>query len=97
MDKATHENLILKIYFAHMIHINYHVVLTYMYTVKLNNCVRGYNIYKDNWTARVNEVLSCAREHGNRNSYAVVIKKDSSAVGHVPRVISYVCTILATV
>ena len=56
-----------------------------MYTVKLNNCVRGYHIYKDNLTAGIGEVLSCVREHGNREDlYAVVIKREGIVVGHVP-------------
>ena len=65
----THKNLILS--FVHMIHVNYHVTVMFA----MHNCVRGYNVYKDKWTARI-EVLSCAREHGNREDpYAVAIKK----------------------
>ena len=65
-----------------------------MYTVKLNSCVRGYHVYKENWTAGIGEVLSCARDRSNREDpYAVAIKKEGSVVGHVPRAISCVCTI----
>ena len=66
-----------------------------MYTVKSNSCVRGYHVYKDNWTAGIGEVLSCVREHGNREDlYAVTVKKEGSIVGHMPQAISCVCTIL---
>jgi len=40
------------------------------------------------------KVLPCSREHGNREDpYAVAIKKDVSAVGHLPRAISCICSI----
>ena len=46
-----------------------------MYTVKLNSCVRGYHVYKENWTAGIGKVLSCARNRGNREDpYAVAIE-----------------------
>jgi len=53
--------------------------------MKLNSCVRGYHVYKDNWSAGIGEVLSCAKECGNRKDpYAVAIKREDSIVGHVP-------------
>ena len=40
------------------------------------------------------ETLSYARERGNRNDiFAVAVKKDAEAVGHVPRHISCICNL----
>ena len=47
-----------------------------MYALKLDSCVRGYNVYKHNWTARIVEVLPCARERGNRGDpYVMAMKR----------------------
>ena len=65
-----------------MVHVDYRII---MYAVKLDSCVRGYHVYKHNWTARIDEVLPCARERGSREApYAMAITKDGSVVDHVP-------------
>ena len=63
----------------------------------VESCIRGYHIYKDNWTPDLNnpEVLSCTRESGNiHDLYAVAIRNiTNDIVGHVPRAISTLCSI----
>ena len=89
-----------------MIHIDYCII---RHVVKLDSCVRRYLVYKHNWTARIDEVLPCARESGNKEDpYAVAIKKDGCVVGQVLQAISCIfsifmrihgvitCTIIAT-
>ena len=63
-------------------------------TFTLISCVRGYYVYKDIWDPVVGEMLNC--EHKDRNPqdpYAVSVKKVGTTVGHVPRVISCICTL----
>ena len=57
--------------------------------------VRGYHIYQSIWDAACDgELLSCERQPGNlHNPSAVAVKKESTVVGHVPRVISTICSI----
>ena len=58
--------------------------------------VRGHHVYKDMWNAEedIGEELRCKREPGNRNdTHAVVVMKADTVVGHVPRVISPICSI----
>ena len=70
-----------------------------------DSCIRGHPVSKDFWMPVINEELVCAQESGNpHDPYAVVIKKGSLVVGHVPRKILAVCplflcagTITATV
>ncbi len=51
--------------------------------------VRGYNAYKNIWTAVVGEELPCQREIANpRDPFAVAVLKHEAIVGHVPRKIS---------
>ena len=51
-----------------------------------NSCVRGFHVYSNIWTPFVGETLVCEQESGHPNNpYAVVIKKGSEVVGHVPR------------
>ena len=57
-------------------------------------CVRGYHVYRYIWSAAVGEVLSCERQPTNsRDRYAVVVKKDGEAIGHLPRKVSRVCSL----
>ena len=57
-----------------------------METYECSCCVRGYHVYQHIWSAAVVEVLSCEREPTNsRDRYAVAIKKDEVAIGHLPR------------
>ena len=37
-------------------------------TFILDNCVRGYHVYKDLWNATPEETLTCVRERGNRET-----------------------------
>ena len=57
-------------------------------------CVRGYHVYRHIWSAAVGEVLSCEREPTNsRDRYAVAVKKDEVAIGHLPRKVSRICSL----
>ena len=51
-----------------------------------DSCIRDHHASKDPWTPVINEELVYAQESGNpHDPYAVVIKKGSFVVGHVPR------------
>ena len=64
-------------------------------TFTLVSCVRGYHIYKNVWIPVVGETVNCEREDRNpQDPYAVGLKKDGTTVGHVPRTISCICTLL---
>ena len=54
--------------------------------------VRGCHEYKDIWVAVVGEksCLPCNRE----DRFAVAVVKDSNVVGHIPRKISSICSVL---
>ena len=61
---------------------------------EVDSCVRGYHVYQDTWTPLVGEELHCEREEENiHDRYAVVVKKGSAKVGHMPRKISTACTL----
>ena len=65
------------------------------HTFSVESTVQGYHEYQDVWDAPVHEVLSCEREVGNvYNTFAVAVKKDGKTVGHCPRNISAICSIL---
>ena len=70
-----------------------------IYAFAVNSVSRGYHEYKAVWVSpTVGEVLSCEREAGNNHdTYAVAFKKviDGSyvVVGHVPRIISPICSV----
>ena len=56
--------------------------------------IRGYHVYKEIWDVENDKELICEREVGNRhNTFVVVMHKGSVTVGHVPRVISPICSI----
>jgi len=56
--------------------------------------VRGYHIYKDVWSAVIDEELLCKREDGNRfDPFAVAVCNGDIVIGHVPRKISSVCSL----
>ena len=72
----------------------------------IESSMRGHHISKDFWTPVIGESFQCELEVGNRfDRYAVMMKKDSRVIGHVPRKISAACylfirnggTILCTV
>ena len=60
-------------------------------TFTLISCVQGYHVYKD---PVVGETLNCECEDRNpQDPYTVSVKKVGTTVGHVPRVISCICTL----
>ena len=65
-------------------------------TFTLIKCVRG-SLYGDIWNlVRVGETLNCERKVKNPqplNLYAVGLRKCSTTVGHIVRVISSICTL----
>ena len=64
-------------------------------TFILDSCVRGYHVYKDLWNATPGEALTFIRERGNRNDvFAVVAQSYGNIVGHIPWLISCICTFL---
>ncbi len=64
-----------------------------MSSYSISSSVRGYHVYKDIWEAAEGEVLPCNRElHNLQDPFAVSVNKDATIVGHVPRVISAVCS-----
>ena len=58
-------------------------------------CEGGYHVYHDIWEASVGEELPCERVDGNgADPFAVAIKRSRVVVGHIPRIISSVCSLL---
>ena len=58
--------------------------------------MRGYHTYKDIWAAVGGKELLCQREVGNRvNTFPVVVIRDGTVVGHVPK-ISFVYSFVPT-
>ena len=56
--------------------------------------VRGYHVYKDIWTAVIDEEFPCKREDGNRvDPFAVAVRRGDDVIGHVPRKISSICSL----
>ena len=65
-----------------------------MSSYRTESCIRGFHIYKEVWTPFIRERLGCARERSNtEDPFAVAIKRGTETVGHVPRTISFVCTL----
>ena len=57
-------------------------------------CVRGYHVYKQIWNATMGEKLVCAIDPSNSlDCYAVVVEKDRTIIGHLPRKVSRVSTL----
>ena len=66
-----------------------------MHVFTIEAMVRGYHVYQTVWEVNIGEVLPCIREPGNRHDpHAVAVKKDEIIVGHLPRKISCLCSIL---
>ena len=60
----------------------------------LSSMVRGYHVYQSIWNAVEGETLNCVRETVNQHDpYAVAVVKDGATVGHVPRMISALCSL----
>ena len=62
-----------------------------MASFEIEAMVRGYHIYKDVWSAVIDEEFPCKREDGNR--FAVSVCNGDIVIGHVPRKISTVCSL----
>ena len=53
-----------------------------------------YTVYKDIWNPTVSETLNCKPEARNpQDPYVVGLRKDDTTVGHVPHLISCICTL----
>ena len=62
----------------------------------LTSCILGYHVYKDVWDPPVGEVVVCQHEDTYpRDPYAVALRNDNVTVGHVPHVISCICTLFS--
>ena len=65
-----------------------------MASFEIEAMVRGYHIYKDVWSAVIDEEFPCKREDGNRfDPFAVAVCNGDIVIGHVPRKISSVCSL----
>jgi hypothetical protein len=64
-------------------------------TFSTESWIRGCHVYQHIWNAVVGERLLCIRERGNiHDLYAVAVTDvDDNVVGHVPRSISYICSL----
>ncbi len=52
----------------------------------IETCVRGYHVYKADWTPVLGEIMNCEREPDNRKDrYAVAVKREGETVGHLPK------------
>ena len=60
-------------------------------STEIESMVRGYHVYKDIWDAAEDELLDCRREPFNSyNPFAVSVIRNGTAVGHIPKKISFV-------
>ena len=56
--------------------------------------VRAYNINESRWIVVIGEELQLQRELGNsHDTFSVAVMKNYVTVGHIPRKISFVCSI----
>ena len=63
-------------------------------TYEVPSCIRGHHVYRDIWSPTIGEELMCKRETTNdKDRYAVAVMRESTVMGHVPRVISAVCAL----
>lgn len=63
-----------------------------MESFSLESFMRGHHVSKDIWTPIIGESFQCELEEGNTfDCYAVMMRKDDSVIGHVPRRISAAC------
>ena len=62
--------------------------------VTMEAMIRGYHVYRDVWSAVVDEELACKRELFNASDpFAVAVVKGATTVGHVPKKISTICSL----
>ena len=70
---------------------------SHMHTFSVQSMIRGYHVYKSIWNpASDGKILPCKREVRNpHNPSSVAVTKGTTGivVGHVPRLISTICTI----
>ena len=65
-----------------------------METFQKESRVRGYHVYKELWEAAAGEELECQRQRRDgADAYAVAAVREGTAVGHVPRRISRICSL----
>lgn len=61
----------------------------------MESCIYGFHVYHTVWTPYIGENLDCVRESGNsEDPFAVTVMKVGETIGHVPRTISCVCSLL---
>ena len=60
------------------------------------NCfISGHHLYKDIWTPRIQEELTCERGPGiQHDEHDVKVLKDGEIVGHITRLFSKTCTLI---
>ena len=60
-----------------------------MSSEQVKSCVTGHHVYKRIWSPIVGDKLNCRREINNpHDRWPVVVCKDQTVVGHVPRDLS---------
>ena len=65
-----------------------------MASFEIEAMVKGYHIFKDVWSAVIDEESPYKREDGNRfDPFAVAVCNGDIVIGHVPRKISSVCSL----
>ena len=61
---------------------------------EIESCVHGYHIYQSVWTTTLDDEFICARNSFNSiDRYEVAVKNDDTAVGHLPKKISRICSL----
>ena len=56
--------------------------------------VRGYHIYQLIREASIGEMLRCKSDsHNSHDRYAISVKIDEITVGHLPRKLSWMCSL----
>jgi hypothetical protein len=61
---------------------------------EIDSCARGFHVFQELWTPQIGETLQCVEDNNREDPFAVAVKKGNTTVGHVPRKISCVCTLL---
>ena len=55
-------------------------------SVNVESWLTGHHIYKNVWTPKISEILTCMRERNNPNDhFYVAVYKDTRIVGHIAR------------
>ena len=64
------------------------------FEVTMEAMIRGYHVYRDVWSAVVDEELACKREPFNASDpFAVSVVKGETTLDHVPKKISTICSL----